>query len=116
MQMSLQPAGSSLEATPRRVRRNLPSVVFLSILSLLVGCSAEPDRVGTGGTSGAGASGKGGGGDGGSTLSFGNGGGGSCDPTCSSDLHAVMNCNSVAKTCPPDQGCAAGACVPACEA
>ena len=37
---------------------------------------------------------------------------------CSSDLHSVLDANDqVVKTCPPDQGCGAGAqCVPACQA
>jgi hypothetical protein len=35
---------------------------------------------------------------------------------CSSDLHAVVDCEGTpVQTCPPDQGCARGACVPACE-
>ncbi len=36
---------------------------------------------------------------------------------CSSDLHNVLDGNgNVVMTCPDDQGCAAGACVPACQA
>src|SRR6476469_7507605 len=36
---------------------------------------------------------------------------------CSSDLHDVLDANgNVVATCPDDQGCAAGACVPACQA
>jgi hypothetical protein len=36
---------------------------------------------------------------------------------CSSDLHDVVdNDGTVVKTCPPTQGCAAGACEPACKA
>ena len=35
---------------------------------------------------------------------------------CSSDLHAVMCDKKVVGTCPLDQGCANGACVPACDA
>jgi hypothetical protein len=35
---------------------------------------------------------------------------------CSSDLHAVVNCaGATVLGCPPDQGCARGTCVPACE-
>jgi hypothetical protein len=38
-----------------------------------------------------------------------------CALTCSADLHNVVDCNGNVKTaCPADQGCAAGACVPAC--
>ncbi|HEY3808096.1 MAG TPA: IgGFc-binding protein [Kofleriaceae bacterium] len=36
---------------------------------------------------------------------------------CSSDLHNVLDGNgNVVETCPDDQGCADGACVPACQA
>jgi hypothetical protein len=36
---------------------------------------------------------------------------------CSADLHAVVDSiDQVIETCPPDQGCKAGQCVPACEA
>lgn len=36
---------------------------------------------------------------------------------CSGDLHSILDANgNVVATCPPDQGCAAGKCVPACEA
>ena len=42
--------------------------------------------------------------------------GGNCGK-CSGDLHNVVDCNdNVVTACPPDQGCAAGACVPACDA
>jgi IgGFc binding protein len=37
--------------------------------------------------------------------------------SCSSDLHNVLDANgNVVETCPSDQGCEAGACVPACQA
>src|SRR4051794_6071564 len=43
--------------------------------------------------------------------------GGSCPGACSGDLHAVLDCNgNVREMCPPDKGCAAGACVAPCEA
>jgi len=39
-----------------------------------------------------------------------------CPLTCSGDLHNVVDCNGNVKTmCPSDQGCAAGACVAACD-
>ncbi len=42
--------------------------------------------------------------------------GGNCGK-CSGDLHSILDCNdNVVTTCPPSQGCAAGACVPACDA
>src|SRR5262249_36933020 len=46
----------------------------------------------------------------------GSGVGGNC-ASCSADLHDVLDCNGhVVKTCPPDQGCAAGSCVSPCSA
>src|ERR1700690_2036779 len=37
--------------------------------------------------------------------------------TCSPDLHEILDLNGdVLTTCPPDQGCLGGACVPACAA
>ena len=39
------------------------------------------------------------------------------EPGCSADLHDVIDqFDNVLETCPPDQGCSAGACVPACDA
>ncbi len=37
--------------------------------------------------------------------------------TCSADLHDVLSCDgtTVLQTCPPDQGCSANGCVPACQ-
>jgi hypothetical protein len=54
-----------------------------------------------------------------STGAFNDGGGGNgnCGLTCSSDLHSIIDCNgALVSTCPPDQGCANAACVPACDA
>ena len=46
----------------------------------------------------------------------GSGDGSSCAVHCSSDLHDVVDCNNnVVTACPPDQGCANGGCVGACE-
>jgi hypothetical protein len=40
-----------------------------------------------------------------------------CQTRCSSDLHAIVDCNgAVIMTCPSDQGCGAEGCVPACDA
>ena len=45
------------------------------------------------------------------------GGDGGSATGCSSDLRSVIDENGVIQlTCPPDQGCAAGKCVPACDA
>ena len=47
----------------------------------------------------------------------GGGDGGGCEDTCSGDLHSVVDCNgNVVTMCPLDQGCAAGSCIPACDA
>jgi hypothetical protein len=47
----------------------------------------------------------------------GNGSGSGVGAACSSDLHNVLDGNgNVVETCPDDQGCADGACVPACQA
>jgi hypothetical protein len=36
---------------------------------------------------------------------------------CSGDLHSIVDCHgNVLGTCPPEQGCAAGSCIPACDA
>ncbi len=46
-----------------------------------------------------------GGGDGGDNVTH-----------CSADLHSILDSNNtVLTTCPPDQGCGAGGCVPACD-
>jgi hypothetical protein len=51
------------------------------------------------------------------TFGIGGSGGGSDCVQCSSDLHSVIDCNgNVLQQCPPDQGCSANGCVPACEA
>jgi hypothetical protein len=43
---------------------------------------------------------------------------GNAGPPCSADLHDVLDpmTGNVISTCPDDQGCAAGVCVPACQA
>ncbi|HEY1815628.1 MAG TPA: IgGFc-binding protein [Kofleriaceae bacterium] len=49
--------------------------------------------------------------------SGGSGDGGMCAPMCSADLHSVVDCNgNVIQACAPDQGCANGTCVDACDA
>lgn len=51
-------------------------------------------------------------GTGGDTVLF-DGGGGSCDYTCSNDLKTVIDCTgTVHDTCSPDKGCVNGICVP----
>ncbi len=56
------------------------------------------------------------GGDGPTFGDSGTGDSGNC-LKCSGDLHSVLDCNNnVVTQCPPDQGCAGGTCVPACDA
>lgn len=98
------------------------------VAAVILGASCEDmpadhdiDNDGSGGGSGAG--GAGGSGLGRPGASTGDsigwidaGGGGRCDPVCSSDLHRILDCNGqVIEECPPDQGCGATGCVPACE-
>lgn len=48
---------------------------------------------------------------------FGNGGGGPGASGCSADLQSTVDDNgNTVQVCPPDQGCEAGQCVPACQA
>jgi hypothetical protein len=67
--------------------------------------------MGSGGTTSDAGTGTGGG------LGLDAGGGDGAVLGCSGDLHSVTGSGGVVvMTCPPDQGCAAGACVPACTA
>jgi len=94
------------------------SIVMAACVSVFGACGShgsgfEPDGGGVDGSldgSGTGDSG----------LSFGDSGsseGGNCTNThCSADLHDILcDDNSVVQTCPDDQGCAGGTCVPACQ-
>jgi hypothetical protein len=57
------------------------------------------------------------GGDGGSNTGDGGSGTNTNGDSCSSDLHSVLGSNGqVVETCPSNEGCEAGACVPACQA
>ncbi len=78
----------------------LTTIALASLATLAVACG--PTRRGGNGS-----------GDGGP----GNGDGPIAGASCSSDLHNVLDGNgNVIATCPDDQGCAAGVCVPACQA
>jgi hypothetical protein len=107
-----------------------PFVVAAFALTLTA-CPAKPpyvDPTGTGGGDSTGSGGQGGsggtgatssqGGTGGGLVLTGGGGGTPCDPQCSGDLHAVVDCNGVVvKSCPDDQGCGPNLeCIPACDA
>jgi hypothetical protein len=91
-------------------------VIVLSGVVAAVACSAdgddselptEPTGTGQGGST---SSGQGG-------LGVGVGGGTTTGQGCTSDLQAVVDQDgNVLMTCPPDQGCSGGMCVPACEA
>ena len=93
---------------------------FLAVWA--VGGCGGGSRSGFGGDDGGSSSGSssgGSGGDDGPPLFDGFGGGDGMPMTygCSSDQHQVVDMNGVViKTCPPDQGCAAGMCEPACKA
>src|SRR4051794_13737627 len=90
--------------------------VGLGLLSTLF--AALPGACSGSGNGGSGAGGSapdaGAGGD----VGFDAGGGdGSAQLGCSADLRSVIDANGmVVTTCPPDQGCAGGACVAACAA
>src|SRR5688572_25209493 len=81
-----------------------------TLVGAFVACSSERK-------SGFDDNGDGAFGDGAANFGQGDGEAGACLGGCSGDLHSLLDCNgSVIMTCPPDQGCAAGKCLPACEA
>jgi len=78
----------------------VPRFAWFSLAVFFVACGPARDRPGSGGDGGKGQ-------DASNELGT----------ACSSDLHDVLDDNgNVVATCPNDQGCAAGACVPACQA
>ena len=85
---------------------------------VLAGCGGHGSAFGDGGVDGS-LVGDGGGPLNDSGLQF-NGDGsadGGLSKGCSGDLRNVIDgSGNVIQTCPPDQGCAGGACVPACQA
>lgn len=100
-----------------------------SVLAALGACSASKHSAGAGGFGGSGGTtttstgtGHGGASSVDSVGAFANGVGGTGSGGgqmfgCSADLKQVIDANgTVLMTCPPDQGCAGGVCVPACEA
>lgn len=109
------------------LRSTFACLVAATALTALGACSdsgnnptsSQGTGTGTGTGTSAGGNGQGAGATGGSTGAFttGTGGNGQCANTCSSDLHQVLDCNgAVVVNCPPDQGCGASGCVPACQA
>lgn len=106
------------------MHRDFPRLSLLLALTLpTVFAACADDTTSFGGGTSSGGTGSGAstnsGGAGGSNGAFmqGGGGNGNCDVTCSADLHNVVDCNgNVVTACPGDQGCAAGSCIPACDA
>jgi hypothetical protein len=81
--------------------RKLTAVLAFAVLALFAACGPGPRH-------GAGDDDDGDGG---------NGSGSGVGVSCSSDLHNVIDGNgNVVETCPSDQGCEDGMCVPACQA
>jgi hypothetical protein len=98
---------------------------FVSLALLLLGaaalchCGSSNNQSGFGDDGGTVDGTSGGDGATSDVMSFGDGvgDGASCPVHCSTDLHQIIDCNNqVHTTCPPDQGCAGGMCVPACDA
>ena len=99
------------------MRRSLAWYAYLAVVVVAASCGGNGNKFGDGDDAGDASLDAIGNGDG---VSFGDVGakdGGSCATThCSSDLHDVLcDDNSVVQTCPADQGCAGGTCVPACD-
>ncbi len=93
-------------------RSALFALAAAAVYAASMSCSSNPDPTGFEGSS-SGASGALG--DGG-PLFGGDSGPVSAERQCSSDLHQVLDGDGkVIKTCPLEQGCAAGDCVAACD-
>ena len=96
--------------------RSLGLVVAASLAVLPGACGGSGGGTGHGTTGGSGGVASDGGLGGGLGIDAG-GNDGSAALGCSADLHSVTDAGGqVVTTCPPDQGCAAGACVAACAA
>jgi hypothetical protein len=89
-------------------------------LSAVAACGTSTSSPHT--TSGGGGAGRGGSGTSSSTDvslggNFGHGGSPPTAGTCSADLQSIIDASgNTLSSCPADQGCAGGACVPACSA
>jgi hypothetical protein len=95
------------------------SCLEVSALSFIgmaaLACSAGNTDAGGGETSTSSGGGQGAGVT--TSSSFNTGGGVPTETGCSPDLKSVVDAmGNVIETCPPDQGCAGGMCVPACDA
>jgi hypothetical protein len=100
--------------------RNLLAVCTFSIGASIWACGGHGDGFGPdGGTDGSNGGPDGGGVDTGCAFCGvdGSKGDGGPQTTCSPDLHSILDLQgNVVSTCPPDQGCSPGGCVPACQA
>ena len=87
-------------------------------MALSAACSPGAELADGGAGGGTAPSGNGNGPSGSSGTGFGQGtGSGGTPQGCSPDLKSIVDAaGNVVMTCPPDQGCAAGVCVPACDA
>src|ERR1700679_2257182 len=92
-------------------------LVAVAIAALPGACGGAPANRSAASSAGAGGRSSTGTGMGGG-LGLGTGGAGGAGALgCSGDLLSVVDAQgTVVATCPADQGCAAGACVPACQA
>ncbi len=109
------------------MQRRFALLVLLALLGAVAAgasCSATSSSgtfTGSGATGNASGSASGGSTTGhtgmGGGLTLGTGGlGTTCNTHCSADLHDILDCNNnVVMMCPPDQGCGAMGCVPACQ-
>jgi hypothetical protein len=108
-----------MEELPMRLRSFLGSATLVALLAGACGTGSKQGFPAAGGDGGSGSGSDGGPADG-NVPTFGDSGqDGSSGPTlaCSGDLQSVVNSSGVVvQSCPPDQGCAGGQCVPACQA
>ena len=96
----------------------IPIVAIFAALAFTHCGSSQPSYFGSEGADGGGGGGPDGGDDdGGQSFQFDASGDASPAVThCSADLHQILDANNnVVSTCPPDQGCGASGCVPACD-
>lgn len=93
------------------------AILVVGSLLLLANCAPGSD-VGGGGSGAGNSNGNGNGPNGSTGTGFGNGStGAGVMQGCSPDLKSVIDASgNIIQTCPPDQGCAGGTCVPACDA
>lgn len=91
-------------------RPRFAGVVFLSVGAFLFACSSGSSRAGFDDTPRDGVP------PGGPGLPTDQVDGGTLTAGCSADLQSTIDSSGKVVACPPDQGCAKGKCVPACDA